>query len=215
MAGKDEMVLRGYNGEAESSHRRVPGPFEIVAMASSAGGLNALSHVLSELPAGFVPVVVVQHLDPHHASHMAEILSRRTALRVCQAKDGDQLVRGTVHIAPPDRHLLVNSDRSLSLTQTDLVHFVRPSADLLFQSVAASYREQAIAIVLTGSGSDGRLGVEAVKKMGGVVIAQDRASSEFFGMPGAAIELGVVDMVLALDRIGPTLVSLAAGGEEA
>lgn len=198
--------------DAGSSDRRSAGP-AIVAMASSAGGVNALSEVLSELPPGFVPVVVVQHLDPHHRSLMAEILGRRTALRVCQAKEGDILAHGTVYVAPPDRHLLVNSDGSLSLTQTELVHFVRPSADLLFESVAASYRERAIAVVLTGSGSDGRMGVQAVKKMGGIVIAQDRASSEFFGMPGAAIASGFVDMVLALDRIAPVLVTLVRGEE--
>jgi two-component system, chemotaxis family, protein-glutamate methylesterase/glutaminase len=182
-------------------------------MASSAGGLNALGQVLSGLPAGFVPVVVVQHLHPRHRSLMAEILSRRTVLRVRQAQDGDSLARGIVHIAPPDRHLLVNSDGSFSLTQTELVHFVRPSADLLFESVAASYRERAIAVVLTGSGSDGDMGVRAIKKMGGVVIAQDRASSEFFGMPQAAIDTGSVDLVLALDKIAAALLSLVAGGE--
>jgi two-component system chemotaxis response regulator CheB len=187
--------------------------FEIVAMASSAGGLNALAQVLSDLPAAFLPVVVVQHLYPRHRSLMAEILGRRTALQVCQAQEGDRVERGVVHIAPPDRHLLVNGDGSLSLTQTELVHFVRPSADLLFESVAASYRERAIAVVLTGSGSDGEMGVRAVKKMGGLVIAQDRSSSEFFGMPGAAIDTGTVDMILPLNEIAGALVDLAARGD--
>ncbi|MDD3827677.1 MAG: chemotaxis protein CheB [Anaerolineae bacterium] len=182
-------------------------------MASSAGGLNALAQVLSDLPAAFLPVVVVQHLYPRHRSLMAEILGRRTALQVCQAREGDRVERGVVHIAPPDRHLLVNGDGSLSLTQTELVHFVRPSADLLFESVAASYRERAIAVVLTGSGSDGEMGVRAVKKMGGLVIAQDRSSSEFFGMPGAAIDTGTVDMILPLNEIAGALVDLAARGD--
>lgn len=187
--------------------------FEIVAMASSAGGLNALAQVLSDLPAAFLPVVVVQHLYPRHRSLMAEILGRRTALQVCQAREGDRVERGVVHIAPPDRHLLVNGDGRLSLTRTELVHFVRPSADLLFESVAASYRERAIAVVLTGSGSDGEMGVRAVKKMGGLVIAQDRSSSEFFGMPGAAIDTGTVDMILPLNEIAGALVDLAARGD--
>jgi len=182
-------------------------------MASSAGGLNALGQVLSELPAEFVPVVVVQHLDPRHRSLMAEILGRRTALEVRQAQEGDRVERGVVYIAPPDRHLLVNGDGSLSLTRTELVHFVRPSADLLFESVAASYRERAIAVVLTGSGSDGEMGVRAVKKMGGLVIAQDRSSSEFFGMPGAAIDTGSVDIILPLNEIASTLVGLVHGRE--
>jgi two-component system chemotaxis response regulator CheB len=143
---------------------------------------------------------------------MAEILGRRTHLRVKQAQDGDYLAHATVYVAPPDRHLLVNPDGSLSLSQSELVHFVRPSADLLFESVAASYKERAIAVVLTGTGSDGAMGVKAIKKMGGVVIAQDAGSSDFFGMPGAAIQTGSVDFILPLSEIPSTLIRLVMKG---
>lgn len=187
--------------------------FEIVAMASSAGGLNALSRVLSVLPQDFpAAIVVVQHLDPRHRSLIANIMSRRTALAVREAQDGDLTSKGTVLIAPPDRHLLVNPDGTISLTQTELVHFVRPSADLLFESVAASYKEKAIAVILTGSGSDGAMGVKAIDKMGGTVIAQDEVTSEFFGMPGAAIATGAVDFILPLDEIAPAIVTLVMTG---
>jgi two-component system chemotaxis response regulator CheB len=183
--------------------------FDIVALAASAGGLTALSQVLAGLPGDFpAPVVIVQHLDPRHRSLMADILSRRTQLKVKQAEAGDSLQASTVYIAPPDRHLLVNRDGSLSLTQSELVHFVRPSADLLFESVAASHEEGAIAVVLSGTGSDGAMGVEAIKKMGGTVIAQDQKSAEFFGMPGAAIQTGSVDFILPLDEISSALVTL-------
>jgi two-component system, chemotaxis family, protein-glutamate methylesterase/glutaminase len=181
-------------------------------MAASAGGLNALSHVLSALPEGFPAIiVVVQHLDPRHRSLMAEILSRRTAVKVKQAEDGEGLNLATAYIAPPNRHLLVNSDRTLSLSQSELVHFVRPSADLLFESVAASFKDRAIAVVLSGTGSDGSMGVKAIKKMGGTVIAQDEKSSEYFGMPGAAI--GSADFVLPLEEIAPALVTLIVKGD--
>jgi two-component system chemotaxis response regulator CheB len=183
--------------------------FEIVAMASSAGGLNALTSILSRLPGDLpAPIVVVQHLDPRHRSLMAGVLSKRTPLRVVEASDGQKLEAGTVYIAPPDRHLLVNADGTLSLTYSELVHFVRPSADLLFESVAASYRERCIGVVLTGTGSDGAMGVKAIGKMGGTVIAQDEASSEFYGMPSAAIETGYVHFVLPLEEISPAIVSL-------
>ncbi len=113
--------------------------FDIVAIGSSAGGLNALTQVLTDLPADFpAALVIVQHLDPRHRSLMADILSRRTSLSVKQAEEGDKLCRATVYIAPPNRHLLVNPDGTLSLSQSELVHFVRPSADLLFDSTAAS-----------------------------------------------------------------------------
>ena len=119
----------------------------------------------------------------------------------------------TVYIAPPDRHLLVNADGTLSLTQSELVHFVRPSADLLFESVAASYRDRAIAVVLSGSGSDGAMGAQAIKKMGGTVIAQDEATAEFPGMPSAVIKTRSVDFILPLAEIAPALVALVLRGE--
>jgi two-component system chemotaxis response regulator CheB len=186
----------------------------VVAVAASAGGLQALSEMLGALPAEFpLAVVVVQHLDPRHRSLMAAILSRRTALVVKQAEEGDRLCPGTVYIAPPNNHLLVNQDGTLSLSQAELVHFVRPSADLLFESVAASFKDRAIAVVLTGTGSDGAMGVRAIKKMGGTVIAQDEASSQFFGMPGAAIQTGDVDFILPLTDIAPALITLGVTGE--
>jgi two-component system chemotaxis response regulator CheB len=188
--------------------------FDVVALAASAGGLTALSQVLSALPADFpAAIVVVQHLDLRHRSLMADILDRRTALQVKQAEEGDRLSPGTVYIAPPNRHLLVNPDGTLSLSQSELVHFVRPSADLLFESVAASYKECAVAVVLTGTGSDGAMGVQAIKKMGGAVIAQDERTAEFFGMPGAAIQTGSADFVLPLDEIPSALITLVMTGD--
>jgi two-component system chemotaxis response regulator CheB len=186
--------------------------FAIVAIAASAGGLKALIEILSHLPADFpTAIVVVQHLDPRHQSLMADILNRRTELAVKEATQGATLQPKTVYIAPPDHHLLVNGGGTLALTQTELVHFVRPSADLLFESVAASYRDRAIAVVLTGTGNDGAMGVQAIKKMGGTVIAQDEQTSDYFGMPGAAIETGGVDFVLPLVDIAPALVTLTTG----
>jgi two-component system, chemotaxis family, protein-glutamate methylesterase/glutaminase len=190
----------------------MPPGFEIVALAASAGGLKALTDVLAALPADFpAALVVVQHLDPRHRSLMAEILGKRTRLQVREAREGDALQTGLAFIAPPNRHLLVNPDATVSLSQTELVHFVRPSADLLFESTAAVYRERAIAVVLSGSGRDGSMGVKAIKKMGGTVIVQDEKTSEFFGMPEAAQQTGIVDFVLPLQDIAPALRTLVQG----
>lgn len=192
------------------------GPFEIVALAASAGGLGAIETVLGGLPADFpTPIVVLQHLDPRHRSQLADILSRRTPLRVRQAESDERLEPGTVVIAPPNRHLLVNPDRTVSLTQSELVHFLRPSADLLFESVAGSFRERAIAVVLSGTGKDGAMGVSAVKATGGTVIVQEPASAEFAGMPEAALAAGPVDFVLRLDEIAGALVTLVMKGDGA
>ena len=165
--------------------------------------------MLAALPADFpAALVVVQHLDRRHRSLMAEILSRRTAIAVSEAREGELVQPGRAYVAPPDRHLLVNPDRTLSLTQTELVHFVRPSADLLFESAAASYKERAIAVVLSGSGHDGAMGVKAIKKMGGTVIVQDSRTSEFTGMPEAAEQTGIADFILPLEEIASALQTL-------
>jgi len=188
--------------------------FDVVALAASAGGLNALTHVLAALPPDFpAALVVVQHLDRRHRSVMADILARKCRLPVKEAAEGEHLQAGRAYIAPPDRHLLVTPDHSVSLTQTELVHFVRPSADLLFESVAASYKERAIAVVLSGSGQDGAMGVKAIKKMGGTVIVQDAKNAEFTGMPEAAQATGKADFVLPLDDIAPALTQLCAAIE--
>src|SRR5438128_261530 len=131
-------------------------PIAIVALAASAGGIRALKCLLSTLPADFpVAIVVVQHIAPHHPSIIAQILDNHTPLTVRQANHLDRMMPGTVYIAPPDKHLLVSADGTLSLSTTELVHFVRPSADILFESVAVAFPGQAVAVVLTGTGVDG------------------------------------------------------------
>ncbi len=188
------------------------GNVDVVAIGASAGGLAALTVVLSGLPASFcAAVLIVQHLAPHHRSLMAEILGRSSAMPVKQAEQGEPVNTGTVYIAPPDRHLLVTPDRHVTLSQSELVHFLRPSVDLLFESIASTYKERAVAVVLTGTGSDGSTGVRAIKKMGGTVIAQDRVTSQSFGMPQAAIKTGDVDLILPLDEIANNLVTLVLG----
>ena len=202
---------------APGTSARFPGSaFDIVALAASAGGLQALSCVLAGLPASFpAATVVVQHLDPRHRSLIADILGRRTALKVREATECDVLIPGVVFTAPPNRHLLVNPDATVSLSQSELVHFVRPSADLLFESVAASFRDRAIAVVLSGMGVDGAMGLRAVRKMGGTIIVQDEATSQFFGMPGAAIGTGTANFILPLDEIAAALSTLVTSRSDA
>lgn len=181
----------------------------MVTVASSAGGIHALARLLSGLGEDFpVPVLIVQHLDPRHETVIAEVLQRRTALLVKLAEDGEQAVPGTAYVAPPDRHLLVDLNGRLSLSASELVHFVRPSADLLFESVAGAYGDRAIACVLTGTGSDGAMGVTAVRTRGGTVIVEDPETAEFSGMPEAAVATGQADFVLPLDEIASVVESL-------
>jgi two-component system, chemotaxis family, protein-glutamate methylesterase/glutaminase len=181
-----------------------------VALAASAGGITALGRVLGELPTAFgVPVVVVQHLDRRHQTVIAEVLGRRAKLPVRLAREGDLPGPGTIYIAPPDHHLLVGEDGRLTLSSAELVNYVRPSADLLFESVAARYGPRAIACVLTGTGSDGATGVSAVKSRGGTVLVQDPELAEFKGMPEAAVKSGAADYILPLDEIASVICGLA------
>jgi two-component system chemotaxis response regulator CheB len=186
--------------------------FDVVALATSAGGLQALRTLLSGLPPDFpAAIVIVLHLDPRRRSLIAGILGRQTSLRVKEAEEGDRLTPGVVYTAPANHHVLVSPDGTLSLSESALVHFVRPSADPLFESLAASYQDRAIAVVLTGAGIDGSQGLRAVKKLGGTVIVQDEQTSDVFGMPAAAIATGTADFVLPLGEIPAALVTLTTG----
>ena len=171
-----------------------------------------MTEVLAGLPADFgAAVVCVQHLDPRHRSLMPLVVGRRSRMPIGEGVEGADIQPTHIYLAPPDRHMLVNRDRTLSLTQTELVNFVRPSADLLFESVAASFGDRAIGVVLTGAGKDGSMGVTAIKQRGGTVIAQDEATSQFFSMPSAAIRTGCVDFVMSLAEIPTALTTLVSG----
>jgi two-component system chemotaxis response regulator CheB len=181
--------------------------FDIVAIAASAGGVQGLIALIGALKDDFpVPVLVVQHLDPRHKTSLADILDRRSALRVKIAEVGDQAKRGTVYLAPPDRHLLIGEDGVLSLSDSERTQYVRPSADKLFESIAEVYGPRAIACVLTGTGRDGAEGVRAVKAGGGTVVVEDPATADFAGMPSAAV--GEADLVLPLPDIPAALEEL-------
>jgi len=195
---------------AEAARHDVAPQFDVVAIGASAGGVEALHVVAAALPADFpVPVLIVQHMDPRHKSMLAGLLARRCKLRVKQAVDGEEMQGGTVYIAQPGMHLLVRAGR-LVLTDTKLVHFSRPSIDLLFESVADAYGDRAIAVVLSGSGVDGADGVRDIKAKGGTTLVQDPESAAHAGMPQAARATRCVDFTLPLEEIGPALASLVA-----
>ena len=163
--------------------------------------------VLGQLPSDLAAAVIaVLHLTPGHRSLLPNILQRGTNLAVKQAADGDMLERGTAYVAPPDAHLLATKGDRLRLDKSELVHHVRPSADVLLLSLAQTQRDRCVAVVLSGTGIDGAAGAAAVKRAGGTVLAQDEATSEYFGMPGAAILAGGVDETLPLTRIGAAVV---------
>jgi two-component system chemotaxis response regulator CheB len=187
----------------------VAAAFDVVAIGASAGGVEALHVVINSLPADFpAAVLIVQHMDPRHRSHLADLLSRHSRLPVKQASNGEMLRPGTAYLAAPNAHLLVRDGR-LVFSDRPSVHFSRPSVDLLFASVAEAYGVRALGVVLSGSGVDGADGVRAIKARGGTTIVQNPASAAHSGMPHAARATGCADHILPLEDIGPALVDLA------
>jgi two-component system chemotaxis response regulator CheB len=187
-------------------------PVQLVTMGASAGGIRALSQVLSALPPDFkVPVVIVQHRRAHTPDLLPRVLSLRSAIPVQLAQPGGRLSSGTAFVAPADAHLLILPGFRFGVADGRKIHHVRSSADPLFASAASTTGGKMVAVVLTGRNSDASGGVQAVKAAGGTVIAQDEATSENFGMPASAIRSGCVDYILPLGQIGPTLVELTQG----
>jgi two-component system chemotaxis response regulator CheB len=187
----------------------------IVALVASAGGVDALSRVLSALPAELpASVVVLLHASPHRESALPAILGRISALGVETARDGDQLAPGRVIVAPSGRHLLIRSDLRVALIESGAYPPSRPSADLLLTTLAIAAGARVIAVVLSGTGHDGATGATAVHRFGGTVLATDAASSQSFDMPAATIGRdSIIDHVVDLDALPALLVQLirAAG----
>jgi len=184
--------------------RGAPPGARAIAIAASTGGPSALATVLGGLGVPPAPVLVVQHLHEGFDGQLADWLGRATRLPVRLAADGDHAEPGRVYIAPCGRHLRLAAGRRLELGDAPAgLH--RPSADVLFASVAAHAGAHGVGAVLTGMGSDGAEGLLALRRAGGRTFAQDEASSVVFGMPRAARLAEAVDELLPLERLGPAL----------
>lgn len=188
----------------------------VVAISTSAGGIAALHTMLAAFPPSLAAaVLVVQHLLPNRDSHLVEVLRWHSRLKVTQAHASQRLWQGTVYVAPPDAHLIVGIDRRLELSHLPPVHYCRPSADRLFESLASAIGPGAVAVVLTGFGSDGATGAQSVRRSGGTVIVQDPVTAAFGDMPRAALRAGAVDHILPLAAIAPMVTELVSSGEPA
>jgi two-component system, chemotaxis family, protein-glutamate methylesterase/glutaminase len=207
-------VLLVYGMRPETSHTSTGSsspPQWLVVIAASAGGIQATSHVLAGLPVGFPgAVAVIQHRTPRPYGYLDRVLNRASQLPVVFAQDGQMIEPGVVYLAPSDQHLTVTGSRFAHIDGRR-IRFVWSSANPLLESAAPRFRDRLIAVVLTGSGCDATDGVQAVKEHGGIVIAQDEATSQVWGMPGAAVRSGAVDYVLPLDAIAPALEALVHG----
>ena len=183
--------------------------FEAIVVGSSAGGINALTTILAMLPREFpLPIIIVQHLHPNSESYLAQILGTKCELDVKQADEKEIIANGVVYIAPPNYHLLIEEDRSFSLSVEAPVNFSRPAVDVLFETAIYAYRNKLIGIVLTGANSDGSQGLKKIKQVGGHAIVQEPTTAEADVMPKSAIAATKVDKILPLEQIGPHLLQL-------
>ncbi|WP_432511917.1 protein-glutamate methylesterase/protein-glutamine glutaminase, partial [Kineococcus esterisolvens] len=205
------VALRARSGAARTPRALVVG--------SSTGGPEALSSVLAKLPAGLgVPVLVTQHMPPVFTRMYAQRLDKVSALTVVEAVDGQSVEAGTVYVAPGDFHMEVvrrGSALVVKLHQGPPENFCRPAVDVMVRSAVAAFGGELLALVLTGMGSDGKLGCKAVAEAGGQVVVQDEATSVVWGMPGAVAREGLADEVLPLSAIPDALLRRLGGARPA
>jgi two-component system chemotaxis response regulator CheB len=181
---------------------------QVLAIASSTGGTEALKVLLPALPADVPGTVIVQHMPPVFTKTYAEHLQRLCPFEVKEAEEGDRVLPGRVLLAPGNFHMELSRSGAyyqVRLHQEPMIHGVRPAADYLMRSVARHAGANAIGVVLTGMGRDGAAGLLAMREAGAFTIAQDERSSVVYGMPRAAVELGAVSRVLPLEQIASEL----------
>ncbi len=175
---------------------------QAVTIGASAGALEALLTVLPQLPETFpAPIFIVVHLPPDKNSMVAELLGGRCQLTVTEAQDKELSQPGHVYIAPPDYHLLVEADGSMSLSSDEPVHYSRPSIDVLFESAADAYGDGLVGVVLTGANDDGASGLKLIAEYGGRALVQDPAEASASAMPKAALTHCPKAEKLSLDGI--------------
>jgi two-component system, chemotaxis family, protein-glutamate methylesterase/glutaminase len=192
---------------------RQPGPIELIAIGISTGGPNALREVFSRIDGELTqPVVVVQHMPPGFTEEFAKSLDKICPLDVKEAAEGDVLKPGRILIAPGDKHLVVEK-RPLGaiarLSDAPLMNGHRPSADVLFESVAKAYGNRAMGVIMTGMGRDGAQELGSIFREGGITLGQDEASCIVYGMPKVAFELGHLTRQVSLAEMAQTISALA------
>jgi len=183
--------------------------YEAIVIGVSSGGMTALKFIFSALPAAFsLPIIIVQHINAHSDNEWIKLLNNKSQLTIKEADEKEKIENGNVYIAPANYHLLIELDKTFSLTIDEHVNFARPSIDVLFESAAEAYTNKLIGIVLTGSNNDGAKGIKRIKELGGMAIIQDPKTAESSTMPESAIAAVQPDYILSLEKIVQLLIKL-------
>ncbi|MFH1157249.1 MAG: chemotaxis protein CheB [Pseudomonadota bacterium] len=187
--------------------------YEAVVIGGSAGGLGALDMILPCLaPGSILAVLIVQHISPGSDDFLARHFGRICSLRVSEPEDKEPILPGNIYIAPPNYHLMVETDRTIALSVDGRVNYSRPSIDVLFETAAQVYQEHLAGLILTGANADGARGLARVKDWGGLALVQNPETAEARTMPESAIRAAAVDHILDLKAIGPFLNQLGTKG---
>jgi two-component system chemotaxis response regulator CheB len=182
---------------------------EAIVIGVSSGGMSAMKVIFSLLPQDFnIPIIIVQHINARSDSHWIKLLNEKSNLHIKEADEKEKIESGNIYIAPPNYHLLIEKDKTFSLTIDQRVNFARPSIDVLFESAAEVYRTKLIGIVLTGSNNDGANGLKRIKEYGGFAIVQDPKTAESAYMPASAIAVIEPDYILPLENIVELLIKM-------
>jgi two-component system chemotaxis response regulator CheB len=191
---------------------RVPLERQLIVIGASTGGVGALRQLVPALPKGLPPIAIVQHISPSFSRAVADRLAEISTIAVREAGDDEPLRPGECVIAPGDVHLAVEHRGGFRtrLVKSPPLHHCRPAVDVLFRSAAEAAGAHAVAALLTGMGSDGALGMQAIQAAGGTTLAEHESSCVVYGMPKAAIGLGVVDRVVPLPQMAAALIEAAA-----
>ena len=183
--------------------------YEAIVIGISSGGMNLLKILFSSLPSYFkTPIIIVQHIGANSNSQWIKLLNEKSNLNLKEADEKEKIENGTVYFAPPNYHLLIEKDRTFSLTIDERVNFARPSIDVLFESAAEAYKNTLIGIVLTGSNNDGNQGIKRIKECGGLIIIQDPTTAESPYMPSSALTVVESDHILSIENIIALLIAL-------
>ncbi|MDZ4713644.1 MAG: chemotaxis protein CheB [bacterium] len=183
--------------------------YEAIVIGVSSGGMNALKYLFSTLPADYrIPIIIVQHVSARSDNDWIKLLNAKSNLSIKEADEKEKIVSGKVYIAPANYHLMIENDKTFSLTIDEYVNFARPSIDVLFESAAEAYKKKLIGIVLTGSNNDGTKGIKRIKECGGLAIIQDPKTAESPNMPASAIAAVQPDYILSLEKIVQLLIKI-------
>ena len=183
--------------------------YEAIVIGVSAGGMTALNTILPALPKDFsLPILIVQHISPRSENYLVHILNNSCKLNVKEADEKEKIIAGKIYLAPPNYHLLVEEDFTISLSTEERVSYARPSINVLFETAAIAYKNSLIGIILTGANNDGSSGLKMIKDYGGYTIVQNPKTAEVESMPKAAIKATKTNNVFELEKIAEHMIML-------